>query len=106
VIPADTTNLSGAGDVDARAILFVTEPDKRGDPDPVFLIKIFQLTRREASLAALLARGIDMEDAAARLGIGIGTARSYVKQIFAKTDTHRQAELVALLLRSCLQVTQ
>jgi hypothetical protein len=29
-------------------------------------------------------------------GISVHTARSQLKSVFAKTDTHRQAELVAL----------
>jgi DNA-binding CsgD family transcriptional regulator len=39
------------------------------------------------------------------MGIGVGTARGYMKQIFAKTYIHRQAELVALLLRRCVHFT-
>jgi DNA-binding CsgD family transcriptional regulator len=104
-VPAAPASLPGDGNLAARAILFVLEPDRPSDPDPVFLIKTFQLTRREASLAVLLARGIDLDDTASRMGIGVGTARGYMKQIFAKTDIHRQAELVALLLRRCVHFT-
>jgi DNA-binding CsgD family transcriptional regulator len=32
-------------------------------------------------------------------GVSLGTLRNQVKTICAKTDTHRQAGLVALLLR-------
>ncbi len=45
-----------------------------------------------------LARGERLEDSADALGVAIGTARNQLKQIFAKTDTHRQAELVRRIL--------
>ncbi|MBB5464231.1 DNA-binding CsgD family transcriptional regulator [Paraburkholderia sp. CI2] len=100
VVPLCTTGLTSAWNSDARAVLFVMEPDSASGLEQMVLIETFQLTRREAALASLLARGIDLPDTAARLGIGIGTARGYLKQVLAKTGTHRQAELVALLLRS------
>lgn len=60
---------------------------------------IFGLTKAEARLAARLALGESLEQAAGALGISIGTARNQVKSIFGKTETSRQAELVALLWR-------
>jgi DNA-binding CsgD family transcriptional regulator len=69
-----------------------------GEIEPV-LGAVFGLTPREASLAAALAHGKDLADAATALGITLGTARIYLKNIFAKTHTRRQAELVGLILR-------
>ncbi|MGF6633253.1 helix-turn-helix transcriptional regulator [Paraburkholderia sp. MM6662-R1] len=100
VVPLCTTGLTNEWNSGARAVLFVMEPDSASGLEQMVLIETFQFTRREAALASLLARGIDLPDTAARLGIGIGTARGYLKQVLAKTGTHRQAELVALLLRS------
>ncbi|WP_321960921.1 helix-turn-helix transcriptional regulator [Paraburkholderia sp. J7] len=90
----------------ARGVLFVLEPDSPLSPDLGVLGTTFQLTRREVALASLLVRGTDLEDAASQLGIGIGTARGYLKRILAKTDTHRQAELVSLLLRAGMQIVR
>jgi DNA-binding CsgD family transcriptional regulator len=100
VVPLCTTGLTSEWNSDARAVLFVMEPDSASGLEQMVLIETFQLTRREAALASSLARGIDLSDTAAQLGIGIGTARGYLKQVLDKTGTHRQAELVALLLRS------
>jgi DNA-binding CsgD family transcriptional regulator len=83
-------------------VMFVMDPDKPNGRDPNVIARIFHPTRREAALATLLARGIDLADAALQLGISVGTARGYLKQVLAKTYTHRQAELVALLLRGCV----
>ncbi len=46
----------------------------------------------------LLAAGDELRVAATRLGIGYGTARARLADIFRKTDTHRQGELIKLLL--------
>lgn len=82
------------------------EPDKPAGIDPIILAATFHLTRREAALAGLLAQGVDLAEAALQSGIGIGTARGYLKQTMAKTGTHRQAELVSLLLRGGLQIAR
>ena len=52
----------------------------------------------EARLAARLARGETMEEAAEALAISRETARSQAKAVYAKTGVNRQAGLVALVL--------
>ena len=76
----------------------------RGGPrlSPERIAALHSLTRAEARLAALLAKGSSLEEAAATLSVSIGTVRSHLKAIFAKTGTSRQAELVALLLADML----
>lgn len=59
----------------------------------------FGLTAAEARLAALLADGGTLDEAAATLGIARETARTRLKAVFAKTGTSRQQGLVALLAR-------
>lgn len=60
----------------------------------------FRLTPAEARLAMEIAGGTDLTTAANRLGVARETVRSQLRAVFAKTDTHRQAELVALLARN------
>lgn len=57
----------------------------------------YGLTNREAQLATKLASGQPIVRIAEEMGISTETARQYLKSIFAKTGTNRQAELVALL---------
>jgi DNA-binding CsgD family transcriptional regulator len=47
----------------------------------------------------MIAEGLNPERAAQQLGISKATARNQLKAVFAKTATHRQGELVALLSR-------
>jgi DNA-binding CsgD family transcriptional regulator len=48
-------------------------------------------------LAQRLATGDSVEEVAQRLNIKMTTARTQLAAIFAKTDTRRQAKLVAIL---------
>ncbi|WP_065504350.1 helix-turn-helix transcriptional regulator [Burkholderia stabilis] len=106
VVPVSSSEVPNGISAATRVILFVMEPDRRTEIDPSFLTATFDLTRREAALTTLLARGLDLAEAASQLGIGLGTARGYLKQILAKTDTHRQAELVSLILRAAMLVVR
>ncbi|RJF93138.1 helix-turn-helix transcriptional regulator [Sphingomonas cavernae] len=85
---------SGAG---AALALFVSDPGQDARPDPEAIRDLFQLTRMEAMLAAALAGGASLVDAADKLGIAHNTARSHLRSIFAKTGARRQSQLVHLL---------
>jgi DNA-binding CsgD family transcriptional regulator len=50
-------------------------------------------------VATVIAEGLSLEDAAEKLGIAKATARNHLSATFAKTATHRQGELIALLSR-------
>lgn len=82
-----------------RGILLLTDLGRPSAFGAGRLRIVFGPTNAEARLADHMARGEDIDAAAAALGITRHTARSQLKTIFAKTDTHRQAELVALLAR-------
>lgn len=81
----------------ARALLLLKEIVRPARSDWQVFSRAFRLTPAEARLAALLAIGESLENAADTLGVTKETARSRIKSIFQKTDTHRQATLVALL---------
>ncbi len=54
------------------------------------------LTRREQDILSLLASGVDLQSAAARLGITVNTARGYMKNLYRKLGVHNQLELLAV----------
>jgi DNA-binding CsgD family transcriptional regulator/PAS domain-containing protein len=58
---------------------------------------LFDLTSREADVAAALAEGLSLKDAAHRAEIKVSTARTHLEHIFLKTGTNQQSQLVALL---------
>jgi DNA-binding CsgD family transcriptional regulator len=83
----------------ALTAVFVCDPRHRDPPPAELLRERFGLSPREARLALLLARGADLQRAAAELAIRPATARTHLKRIFYKTGVHRQAALVGLLHR-------
>jgi DNA-binding CsgD family transcriptional regulator len=67
--------------------------------EPIDLLRCrFGLTPAEARLALQLVAGEALRSAAAKLGISYETARTELKNIFNKTGTCRQAELVIVLV--------
>jgi DNA-binding CsgD family transcriptional regulator len=66
------------------------------------LISLYGLTRSEAALTTKLIQGKSIEEAAAELFVSAHTARTHLKRIFMKTDTHRQPELVVRMLLTVL----
>ncbi len=89
-----------AGAADALAVLFVADPETARPPAPPAIARLFDLTGAESRLVHALAMGDRLEAAAERCGVTIGTARTYLKQVFAKTETSRQSELIRLVLTS------
>jgi len=82
--------------------VIVSDPDRRPSLPIQRLQESFALTEAEARLAVLLANGEDLRRAAEQLKITYGTARTRLAQIFQKTDTRRQTELVRLMLTTSL----
>jgi DNA-binding CsgD family transcriptional regulator len=92
----------GAAHLPARevcALLTLNALGPKPGPPAAILAKTFRLTPSEAKLAGVIARGASPGIAARELKISRETARNQLKSVFAKTNTHRQSELVALLLQ-------
>lgn len=88
---------------DAAAIVYIVDPklDTTKQLQPV--CALFGLSPVETRLVCLLTAGQTLQDAAIAMRIKDQTARSYLKQIFSKTDTRRQADLVRVMLCSLLR---
>jgi DNA-binding CsgD family transcriptional regulator len=81
---------------DPAAILFILDPE-------VDVLQLLGLTPVEARMAHHVVSGLTLDEAARALRVKPGTARTYLKQIFSKTGTHRQADLVRLMLTSVMR---
>ena len=79
------------------AIIMVSDPDQQPALPEERLQAIFGLTPAEAKLAAALVSGTSVSDYASKAGVTENTARWTLKQVQAKTDCRRQADLVRLL---------
>lgn len=91
----------------SHVIVLAAKPAEASLPEADQLRCHFGLTDAQARLAIEIARGEGLRACVRRLGIAITTGRSHLKQIFLKTETRRQAELVRLIsaVRFCVPAT-
>jgi DNA-binding CsgD family transcriptional regulator len=80
------------------AILYIGDPEQAPLVDHTRVARLYGLSRAESRVAALLASGYRLDQAAEVLGVAYETVRKHLKQIFGKTGTVRQAELVRMLV--------
>lgn len=95
ISPLDTQ--SGNGRWPRAALVVITDPDHEPTPEPSVLHELFGLTEAEVAVALCVLRGDGLPAVADELSVSVFTARTHLQHIFAKTKTHRQAELVRLL---------
>lgn len=86
------------------AVAVVSDPEAAPEPAAETLARVFHLPPSLARLAAALAAGRTVTEHAENAGISVGTARGQLKELFGRTGTGRQAELVRLLLSSIAQL--
>jgi DNA-binding CsgD family transcriptional regulator len=81
-----------------NAIIILTDTGRQQRRMRAVLRDRFGLTEAEKRLAFAMLQGQGREAAARSLGISLSTVRTQLSSIFEKTGTHRQAELVGMLL--------
>ncbi|MGF1629316.1 MAG: helix-turn-helix transcriptional regulator [Kiloniellaceae bacterium] len=79
-------------------MLLIVDPGASRSGIADLLHTLYRLTPAEARLAQVLLAGGGLRQAAATAGMTYETARWYLKILFQKTETSRQAELVARLM--------
>jgi DNA-binding CsgD family transcriptional regulator len=84
---------------DGTSALILLDLDAHPEPSPRTLQCLFGLTAAETQLAVELARGHNLLDIARSRRLSRTTIRSQLGALFVKTQTRRQADLVALLGR-------
>lgn len=95
---------AGAAHGSAAIALYVLDPDIDARPLATALCRAHGLTVSETELVMRLVRGLTVDAAARDMRIQPQTARAYLKQIFVKTDTHRQTDLVRMILRGVVHI--
>jgi len=83
---------------DAVAALYISDLEHHAAHRNDALRTLYGLTQAEAELVVLLCEGLSLDEAATSRGVTTNTARSQLKQVFVKTSTSRQSELVRLVL--------
>jgi DNA-binding CsgD family transcriptional regulator len=80
------------------AIIFLRDPELPDETRAESLQRLYGLTPSQARLADQLATGSTLHEAARHLRLTPASARQYLKVIFQKTGTNRQAQLVRKVL--------
>lgn len=96
-VPADR-RLMIMSEVHPAVLMIVTEPHRELSLNRTFLKEKYGFDASEAALASRLLQGQTLQEAALAMDIHYETARTYSKKMFQKTQTHRQVELVQLLV--------
>jgi DNA-binding CsgD family transcriptional regulator len=85
--------------LDETSSVILLDLDAHPEPTPRTLQRLFGFTAAETQIAVELARGRNLLDIARSRRLSRTTIRSHLAALFVKTQTRRQAELVALLGR-------
>ncbi len=80
------------------AAIFISDPEDAIEISPEVLSRLYGLTNAEARVVKALSEGKRLETFAEEAGVTTHTVRHQLKQIFRKTDTTRQSELIKLVL--------
>lgn len=83
------------GSRNAAAVIVARRPGR--DETANLFQKCYGMTRTEARLAALITGGYSLVSAASTLNISHNTARTHMKRVYCKTNTHRQVDLIKIL---------
>lgn len=81
-----------------RVIVVVIDPEMNPEPPSALLRRLYGLTTAEADVAVRIATGAELQQISGDLSVSIATVRKHLQHLYEKTDAHRQAELVRLLL--------
>jgi PAS domain S-box-containing protein len=98
--------LNASDDGSRAAAVFIRDLEIRQSVPPEVVAKLFGLTFAEARVVAELVKGKRPQEVADDLGVSLNTVRNQLKQIFSKTNTGRQSELISLVLSSAAFVSE
>jgi DNA-binding CsgD family transcriptional regulator len=104
LIPAKRYNEPESDSDEARVIVFISNPNSPAGLAPDDVMQAFGLTPSEKTLLHELLTGRTLQEAANHLKIARATSRNRLARIMAKTETHRQSELLQLMLRCSVPV--
>lgn len=89
------------GEIDELVLITARNPHIEHDIHTCSFVKQFRLSPAQARVSVMIVTGHSLADTARKLHVSENTARSHLKQIFQKTHTHGQMELVHLHARNC-----
>ncbi|MFX8516200.1 helix-turn-helix transcriptional regulator, partial [Acinetobacter baumannii] len=73
---------------------FLPDPNQTLTLDPIIFSTAYGLTAAEARVLSELTLGLDIHEVAQKFNTSVNTARTHLRNIMAKTGTHRQTDLI------------
>ena len=96
-LPVSAPMRNPAGETRSSVMLLLVDPSKRTDAAADFMSNAFALSKAESRVVPLILQGKTPIEISEALGLKMPTVRSQLSNIFAKTGTTRQQELIRLL---------
>jgi DNA-binding CsgD family transcriptional regulator len=84
--------------------VFVQNPEVAPPIPAEAFATLFGLTPAEHRILLAMAPGLGPQDAADILGLGLSTVKTHLQNIFSKTNTNKQSDLMQLLVRASAPV--
>jgi DNA-binding CsgD family transcriptional regulator len=79
--------------------MLLLRPPREATRNPIAVAaRLYGLTRAQVQMAALLAHASGPQEISEVLGVSLATIRSHLAELFRRTGTRNQAELVARIL--------
>jgi len=103
IYAAGTVFDAQTGQVAELALVTARSPGHGHDGHACSFVKHYGLSPAQARVSTMIIGGHSLTDTARRLHVSENTVRSHLKQIFQKTHTHGQMELVHLHARTCVE---
>jgi DNA-binding CsgD family transcriptional regulator len=100
VKPLFCTNVFKRSLQPAAMILFQDAAVATSESEELLLREKFGLSRSEAVLGVLLARGHTLNEAAEIRGVSLNTIKTHLRSMYEKLGLHRRSQLIALLAKN------
>ena len=84
--------------IKAKVAVLAAVVQRRDHDRRIWISELYGLTPTEARLAVHVADGGAVAAFASENGVAVGTVRTHLKAVFAKTGIHRQSDLVRLIV--------
>jgi len=91
--------------VHAHAVVFISDSQGIGKISAATLKDLFGFTGSESRVAAYLANGHSLTEAAQALSISVNTAKSHARNIYEKTGVNKQTKFIQLVSNSVARVS-
>ena len=91
--------------IHAHAVVFISNLQGTPEISSNTLKELFNLTETESKVAAFLANGYTLNEAADALSVSINTAKTHARNIYEKTGVNKQTKFIQLVSNSVARVS-